>query len=505
MAKRTKKLLENETQITNEIRLNKYLSDAGVCSRRQADQFIADGKVLIDGVVATTGSKVTSNQVVTLNGKDIKREEKLVLIAFNKPRGIVCTTDKREKDNIVDFINYGSRIFPIGRLDKDSEGLILLTNDGNIVNKILRAGNNHEKEYIVTINGSITAEFLKGMAAGVPILDTVTKPCEIKALNKNTFQIIITQGLNRQIRRMCEYFGYKVLTLKRVRIMNINLGHLQLGGYRNVTEKEIAGLNESLTDSANDVIDYEMYEDDEDYGTIKFIPNKEAIKSSKSTEKKSSSSSKEFRKKPSYKSNYKGGKKEGYKKYSDEKTKTSNNNSDDVSKEKKIYKYGKLVTEKTSSEKTRTDKASTDKARTDKAGTYKSEGKSDYRTNKKPEYKTEKGRDYKSGKPSFDKSRTDRSTSSRSGSYKTEKGNDYKAERTSSNRSTSNRSGSYKTDGKSDYRTDKKTDYRTDKKTENRSEKGRDYKSDRPISYKSDRSSSNRSGSYKSVGYKKNN
>lgn len=251
MAKRKKSVLDTNLQEVDGVRLNKYLSDAGVCSRREADKFISDGMVLIDGEVAITGSKVTPNQVVTLNGKEVKREEKLVLIAFHKPRGIVCTTDKRDKDNIIDYIKYNSRIFPIGRLDKDSEGLILLTNDGNIVNKILRAGNNHEKEYIVTVNKPITSEFLEGMAAGVPILDTVTKPCIIKALNKTTFQIIITQGLNRQIRRMCEYFDFKVLTLKRVRIMNINLGHLQLGGYRNVTDKELAALNELIADSAN--------------------------------------------------------------------------------------------------------------------------------------------------------------------------------------------------------------------------------------------------------------
>jgi 23S rRNA pseudouridine2604 synthase len=250
MAKRTKKLIEN-TSLEDAIRLNKYISDAGLCSRREADQYIASGEVTVDGEVATTGTKVMPGQKVVFRGKPVEPEEKLVLIAFNKPRGIVCTTDRREKDNIIDYINYGRRIYPIGRLDKDSEGIILLTNDGNIVNKILRAGNNHEKEYIVELNKTISAEFLKGMAEGVPILDTVTLPCKIKALGKTTFQIILTQGLNRQIRRMCEYYDYKVLSLKRVRIMNINIGHLQLGGYRNVTEKEIAGLNELLSESVN--------------------------------------------------------------------------------------------------------------------------------------------------------------------------------------------------------------------------------------------------------------
>ena len=195
MAKRTKKLLEyNEIEAIEAegIRLNKYLSDAGFCSRREADKLIESGEVRIDGQIAAVGSKVLSGQSVEVKGKSVKKDESLVLIAFNKPRGIVCTTDKREKDNIIDYIKYGKRIYPIGRLDKDSEGLILLTNDGDIVNKILRAGNNHEKEYIVTVNKPITAEFLKGMASGVPILDTVTKPCEIKVLDKSTFQIILT-------------------------------------------------------------------------------------------------------------------------------------------------------------------------------------------------------------------------------------------------------------------------------------------------------------------------
>lgn len=250
MAKRTKKLIDNVTA-EDEIRLNKYLSDAGICSRRDADKYIAAGDVTVDGITAEMGTKVKPGQTVLLKGKQVKLDESLVLIAFNKPRGIVCTTDKRDKDNIIDYINYGKRIYPIGRLDKDSEGLILLTNDGNIVNKILRAGNNHEKEYVVTLNKPITMEFLKGMSAGVPILDTITLPCKIKALDKFSFDIILTQGLNRQIRRMCEYFGYKVMTLKRIRIMNINLGHLQEGGYRNITEKEIAGLNELISDSVN--------------------------------------------------------------------------------------------------------------------------------------------------------------------------------------------------------------------------------------------------------------
>lgn len=241
MAKRTKRLTTPETD-TDYVRINKYLSEAGICSRREADRYIKEGKVKIDGVVATIGSKVNKDSNVTFCGKAVKKEEKLVLIAFNKPVGIVCTTDPREPDNIIDYIGYGMRIFPIGRLDKDSEGLILLTNDGNIVNKILRAENRHEKEYIVTVNKEINTEFIKAMSSGVPILDTITNPCKVKQIDKHTFNIILTQGLNRQIRRMCEYLGYRVTSLKRIRIMNIRLGRLKTGAYRNVTEKEIEEL-----------------------------------------------------------------------------------------------------------------------------------------------------------------------------------------------------------------------------------------------------------------------
>ena len=242
MAKRTKHLTSQGVE-SDEIRINKFLSEAGVCSRREADRFIEEGKVVIDGVKAEIGSKVGRDSIVTFMGKPVKREEKLVLIALNKPEGIVCTTDLREPDNIIEFIGYGMRIYPIGRLDKDSEGLILLTNDGNIVNKILRAENHHEKEYIVTVNKEITQEFIKGMSQGVPILNTVTKPCEVSILDRFTFRIILTQGLNRQIRRMCEYFDYRVINLTRIRIMNINLGRLKTGNWRNVTEKEIADMN----------------------------------------------------------------------------------------------------------------------------------------------------------------------------------------------------------------------------------------------------------------------
>lgn len=231
---------------TSGIRLNKYLSNAGVCSRREADRLVESGKVTIDGEVATMGTKVMEGQQIKINGKSINKEEKNILIAFNKPRGIVCTTSKQDKDNIIDYINYGKRIYPIGRLDKDSEGLILLTNKGEIVDKILRGSNYHEKEYIVKVNKKISSRFMKGMQEGVPILDTVTRPCEIKQINDTTFKIILTQGLNRQIRRMCEYFDYRVISLKRVRIMNINLGKLNVGGYRNITPRELEELNRLL-------------------------------------------------------------------------------------------------------------------------------------------------------------------------------------------------------------------------------------------------------------------
>lgn len=237
--------------IENGIRINKFLSDAGICSRREADTIIASGDVKIDGVKAELGSRVEKGQVVTYKGKEVNVEKDQVLIAFNKPVGIVCTTETREPDNIIDFINYPKRIYPIGRLDKDSEGLILLTNDGDIVNKILRAGNEHEKEYQVVVNKPLSKDFIEGMQSGVPILDTVTKPCKIVATGNTSFNITITQGLNRQIRRMCEYFDYRVLSLKRIRIMHINLGRLNTGTYRNLTPDELRQLKEVLKESSN--------------------------------------------------------------------------------------------------------------------------------------------------------------------------------------------------------------------------------------------------------------
>lgn len=224
------------------IRLNKYLSDVGVCSRREADRMVEAGRIYIDGVPAVMGQKVTGNECIELDRKPIKKEEEKVLLAFNKPRGIVCTTSKKDKDNIVDYISYGKRIYPIGRLDKDSSGLILLTNQGELVDKILRGSNFHEKEYIVTVNKKITADFLRVMGSGVPILDTVTRPCEIEQIGPKTFRIILTQGLNRQIRRMCEYLDYRVVELERVRVMNIRLGRLKSGTYRRIAGKELEEL-----------------------------------------------------------------------------------------------------------------------------------------------------------------------------------------------------------------------------------------------------------------------
>lgn len=233
-------------------RLNKYLSEAGYCSRRAADRLIDEGRVTINDVVPEMGTKVSSEDIVKVDGEIIgERKQDFVYLAFNKPVGIVCTTDTRvEKDNIIDYINYPKRIFPIGRLDKPSEGLILLTDDGDIVNKILRASNNHEKEYIVTVDQPISQTFIKRMAGGIYLEDLGkrTKTCEVKKIDKLTFSIILTQGLNRQIRRMCEYLNYEVQTLKRVRIMNIKLD-MPLGAYRELTKEEFKTLNNLISES----------------------------------------------------------------------------------------------------------------------------------------------------------------------------------------------------------------------------------------------------------------
>ncbi|MGU8481141.1 23S rRNA pseudouridine(2604) synthase RluF [Clostridium perfringens] len=243
-------IVSNKNEIRDKVRLNKYISETGFCSRREADKLIEQGRVKIDGLKATTGMKVSKGQSVSIDGKPLKVENELVYIALNKPVGITCTTESKIKGNIVDFINHEKRIFPIGRLDKDSQGLIFMTNDGDIVNKILRAGNNHEKEYIITVNKPITDEFIKGMSNGVPILGTVTKKCLVKKESKNSFRIILTQGLNRQIRRMCEYFGYEVKKLERIRIMNVSLGNLKMGSWRYLTKKELAEINR-LTENSS--------------------------------------------------------------------------------------------------------------------------------------------------------------------------------------------------------------------------------------------------------------
>ncbi|TAJ15020.1 23S rRNA pseudouridine(2604) synthase RluF [Marinilabiliaceae bacterium JC017] len=237
-----------ETQST---RINKYLSEVGYCSRRAADKLINEGRVTINGKVPEMGTKISAGDEIRVNGKLIsKPKDKPVYIAFNKPIGIVCTTDtKVEKDNIIDYINYPKRIFPIGRLDKPSEGLIFLTSDGDIINKILRARNNHEKEYVVTVNKPITNDFIQKMSNGVPILDTVTRKCKVERISKYTFKIILTQGLNRQIRRMSEYLGYKVLKLKRIRIMNVPLD-VPIGKWRYLTSKELKEINRLVSSSS---------------------------------------------------------------------------------------------------------------------------------------------------------------------------------------------------------------------------------------------------------------
>lgn len=224
------------------MRINKFISETGACSRREADQWIEQGRVTINGVVATLGSKVANGDQVNVDGKPIGAKKAAIYIALNKPVGVTCTTERDVKDNIVDFVGHDERIFPIGRLDKDSEGLILLTNDGDIVNEVLRVENAHEKEYVVTVDRAFTEVFIKCMASGVKILGTMTKPCKVTRVDQTTFRIVLTQGLNRQIRRMCTALGYQVRRLQRTRIMHIELGSLRKGQWRNLTEKEVAGL-----------------------------------------------------------------------------------------------------------------------------------------------------------------------------------------------------------------------------------------------------------------------
>jgi len=222
--------------------LNKYISSTGICSRREADKWIDAGRVAINNKVAKKGNRVFAQDKVTVDGQEIGVKAKPVYLALNKPPGITCTTDRSDRDNIIDFINYPKRIFPIGRLDKASSGLILLTNDGDIVNQILREENNHDKEYIVVVDRPITSQFLRQMRGGIPILGTVTKKCEVEKLQKSIFRIVLTQGLNRQIRRMCEFLDYRVVSLKRIRVLNIELKDLPLGRHRALTDQELSDL-----------------------------------------------------------------------------------------------------------------------------------------------------------------------------------------------------------------------------------------------------------------------
>lgn len=232
---------------SGEIRLNKYLSESGICSRREADRLIEAGKVLVDGNVAVMGMKILPGQRVVCDGVPVGEKDRPVLLAVNKPRGIVCTTSEKDRaENIVEFLNYPVRIYPVGRLDKESEGLLLMTNQGELMDRILRARNGHEKEYRVTVDRPITEAFLRRMGSGVPILDTVTRPCEVKRLGEREFGIILTQGLNRQIRRMCEALGYRVTRLCRIRIMNLTLGSLKSGEYREVSGTELTELKRLL-------------------------------------------------------------------------------------------------------------------------------------------------------------------------------------------------------------------------------------------------------------------
>lgn len=248
------KIREEFQQKTEPIRLNKYLSEAGVCSRRNADKLIENGRVTVDGTPAQTGMKVFPGQVVRVGKKVVSKTGEMVVLAVNKPVGIVCTEEPRERRSIVRFLNYPIRVTYIGRLDKDSRGLLLMTNNGDIINKMMRAGNRHEKEYKVTVDKELTPEFIRHMSDGVQILDTVTRPCQVTQIGKYTFTVILTQGLNRQIRRMCEALGYQVRDLQRTRVMNIRLGSLKEGEYRKLTDAELDELYEQMKDSSNETV-----------------------------------------------------------------------------------------------------------------------------------------------------------------------------------------------------------------------------------------------------------
>ena len=271
--------MENNKQ--QSINLNKYISSSGICSRREAEKFINEGRVTINGKPTQLGNRVGKKDVVKLDGRLVTPKNITIYIALNKPIGIVSTTDDREPNNIVQHINYPERLFPIGRLDKPSEGLIFLTNDGDIVNKILRAGNNHEKEYFVSVNKSITQDFIDKMSNGIPILGTVTQNCLVEKVADKIFKIVLTQALNRQIRRMCEYLDYEVTKLKRTRIMNVELGYLQTGDWRELTEDEMKEINSMISSSSKT----------EEASTIKEKPKKQVAK------KKSAPSKNDFNKK----------------------------------------------------------------------------------------------------------------------------------------------------------------------------------------------------------------
>lgn len=243
------RIREEFLQKTEPVRLNKYLSEAGVCSRREADRLIADGRVTVDGRIAQTGMRISPGQEVRVGRKVVSKRDEMVVLAINKPKGIVCTEEKRERNSIVRFLNYPIRVTYIGRLDKDSRGLLLMTNNGDIINRMMRSANCHEKEYKVTVDKEITEEFIEKMSGGVPILDTVTRPCRVTKIGKYTFSIILTQGLNRQIRRMCAALGYEVRDLLRVRVMNIRLGSLKEGEYRKLTDEELEELYSLIQDS----------------------------------------------------------------------------------------------------------------------------------------------------------------------------------------------------------------------------------------------------------------
>jgi len=247
-------MLQEYQKTKEEVRLNKYLSEAGICSRREADRLIESGRVSVDGKRAQTGMKIVPGQVVKVGKKVVSKQDEMVVLAVNKPVGIVCTEERKERNSIVRFLDYPIRITYVGRLDKDSKGLLLMTNNGDIINRMMRAGNRHEKEYKVTVDKEITQEFLEKMASGVPILDTVTRPCKVEKIGKYTFSIILTQGLNRQICRMCEALVYQVRELIRVRIMNIHLGRLKEGEYRKLTDAELNELYDQIKDSSNETV-----------------------------------------------------------------------------------------------------------------------------------------------------------------------------------------------------------------------------------------------------------